>query len=123
VDAQARAFGVSWQMETVTGYPVLVNTRAETEFARRVAIELVGAARVEPQTVALSGSEDFAFMLEQVPGSYLLIGNGDGSDDGADGGHGACMVHNPGYDFNDANLPVGAAYWALLVERFLSDAV
>ena len=123
VDAQARAFGVAWRMERVTGYPVLVNTRAETEFARRVAIELVGAARVEPQTVALSGSEDFAFMLEQVPGSYLLIGNGDGSDDGADGGHGACMVHNPGYDFNDANLPVGAAYWALLVERFLSDAV
>ena len=122
VEAQARAFGVGWRMERVTGYPVLVNTRAETEFARRVAIELVGAARVEPQTVALSGSEDFAFMLEQVPGSYLLIGNGDGSDDGADGGHGACMVHNPGYDFNDANLPVGAAYWALLVERFLSDA-
>ncbi|MCC6814431.1 MAG: amidohydrolase [Rubrivivax sp.] len=122
VDAQARAFGVGWRMERVTGYPVLVNTRAETEFARRVATELVGAARVEPQTVALSGSEDFAFMLEQVPGSYLLIGNGDGSDDGANGGHGACMVHNPGYDFNDANLPVGAAYWALLVERFLSDA-
>ena len=122
VDAQAKSFGVAWRMERVTGYPVLVNTPAETEFARRVATELVGAARVEPQTIALSGSEDFAFMLEQVPGSYLLIGNGDGSDDGVNGGHGACMVHNPGYDFNDANLPVGAAYWTLLTERFLTDS-
>ncbi len=121
VDAQAKSFGVGWRMERVTGYPVLVNTPTETEFARRVATELVGAARVEPQTIALSGSEDFAFMLEQVPGSYLLIGNGDGSDDGVNGGHGACMVHNPGYDFNDANLPIGAAYWALLTERFLTD--
>ena len=116
VDAQARAFGVSWQMETVTGYPVLVNTPAETEFARQVAEELVGAERVERQTEPLSGSEDFAFMLEEVPGSYLFIGNGDGPSDG----HGACMVHNPGYDFNDANIPVGAAYWVLLTERFLA---
>ena len=52
-------------------------------------------------------------MLERVPGSYLLIGNGDGDSAGA------CMVHNPGYDFNDANLPIGAAYWALLAQRFL----
>ena len=120
VDAQARAFNVNWRMEQVTGYPVLVNTPAETDFARAVATELVGAAHVVPQTDPLSGSEDFAFMLEQVPGSYLLIGNGDGSDEAHNGGHGACMVHNPGYDFNDANLAVGAAYWALLTERFLA---
>jgi hippurate hydrolase len=61
----------------------------------------------------VTGSEDFAFMLERVPGSYLLIGNGDGN------GAGACMVHNPGYDFNDANLSMGAAYWVLLAQRFL----
>ena len=66
------------------------------------------------QGPAVPGSEDFAFMLEQVPGSYLLIGNGDGDSAGA------CMVHNPGYDFNDANLPIGAAYWALLAQRFLA---
>ena len=120
VDAQAKSFNVTWRMEQVTGYPVLVNTPAETDFARAVATELVGAANVVPQTDPLSGSEDFAFMLEQVPGSYLLIGNGDGSGDPHNGGHGACMVHNPGYDFNDANLPIGAAYWALLTERFLA---
>ena len=59
-------------------------------------------------------------MLEQVPGSYLLIGNGDGSDDATNGGHGACMVHNPNYDFNDHNLPIGAAFWVLLAQRYLA---
>ena len=54
-------------------------------------------------------------MLDAVPGSYLYIGNGDE----ASGGHGACMVHNPNYDFDDANIPVGAAYWVLLAKRFL----
>jgi hippurate hydrolase len=56
-------------------------------------------------------------MLEQVPGCYLLIGNGSE----ADGGTGACMVHHPGYDFNDAILPTGAAFWSRLVQRFLRD--
>ena len=115
VELQARAYGVRPSIDFRGGYPVLVNTAAETAFAREVAVELVGAERVTPQTEALTGSEDFAFMLEQVPGSYLLIGNGDA----ATGGHGACMVHNPGYDFNDANIPVGAAYWCRLAERFL----
>ena len=121
IDAQARSFNLTWTMECVTGYPVLVNTAAETDFARQVAVELVGADNVVPQAAPLSGSEDFAFMLEQVPGSYLLIGNGDNSGEPHNGGHGACMVHNPGYDFNDANLPIGAAYWALLTERFLTE--
>jgi hippurate hydrolase len=53
-------------------------------------------------------------MLEQLPGSYLFIGNGDGDSAGA------CMVHNPGYDFNDDNVAIGSAYWALLTERFLA---
>jgi hippurate hydrolase len=52
-------------------------------------------------------------MLEKRPGCYLMIGNGRGGE------HGGCMVHNPGYDFNDSNLPIGAAYWALLAESFL----
>jgi hippurate hydrolase len=116
---QAQSYGVQARVDYQRGYPVLVNTPAETDFAREVAVELVGAGRVEQQARALTGSEDFAFMLEQVPGSYLLIGNGDGTPDGVNDGHGACMVHNPGYDFNDRNLPIGAAYWALLAQRFL----
>ncbi|MDZ4359426.1 MAG: M20 aminoacylase family protein [Variovorax sp.] len=113
ITAQAESFEVQAQIDWRPGYAVLVNTPDETAFAREVALELVGAERVTLQGPAVSGSEDFAFMLERVPGSYLFIGNGDGDSAGA------CMVHNPGYDFNDANLPVGAAYWALLAQRFL----
>jgi hippurate hydrolase len=54
-------------------------------------------------------------MLEKVPGCYLFIGNGAAGTPG-----GTCMVHNPGYDFNDDNIAVGAAYWVLLAQRFLS---
>ena len=113
ITAQAESFEVAAQIDWRPGYAVLVNTPGETAFARKVALELVGAEQVTLQGSAVSGSEDFAFMLERVPGSYLLIGNGDGDSAGA------CMVHNPGYDFNDANLPLGAAYWALLAQRFL----
>jgi hippurate hydrolase len=117
VAAQAESFGVRAQLDWRAGYSVLVNTPAETAFARDVAVELVGAGKVTLQGPPLTGSEDFAFMLERVPGSYLLIGNGDGSDGQSAG---ACMVHNPGYDFNDANVAVGAAYWVHLTERFLA---
>jgi hippurate hydrolase len=113
ISAQADSFGVTAQIDWRPGYAVLVNTPDETAFAREVALELVGAEQVTLQGPAVTGSEDFAFMLERVPGSYLLIGNGDG------GSAGACMVHNPGYDFNDANLAIGAAYWVLLAQHFL----
>jgi hippurate hydrolase len=116
VAAQAASFGVAAQVDWRPGYSVLVNTPAETALARQVALELLGPARVTPQGPALTASEDFAFMLERVPGCYLFIGNGDGSD-----GHaaGACMVHNPGYDFQDDNIAIGGAYFVLLAERFL----
>lgn len=78
---------------------------------------LLGNDRVIRQGRALSGSEDFAFFLEEVPGSYLLIGNGDSESDG----HGACMVHNPGYDFHDGNIAIGSAFWSLLVKRYLQN--
>ncbi|WP_371286359.1 M20 aminoacylase family protein [Variovorax sp. 770b2] len=113
VTAQAESFGVKAQIDYRKGYAVLVNTPEETEFARRIGRELVGGDHVEPQGPAVTGSEDFAFMLEKKPGCYLFIGNG------APGQHGGCMVHNPGYDFNDSNLPIGAAYWALLAESYL----
>jgi hippurate hydrolase len=116
ITAQAESFGVTAKIDWRPGYAVLVNTPEETAFAREVALELVGKEHVTLQGPALSGSEDFAFMLEKVPGSYLLIGNGAGEGDG----HGACMVHNPGYDFNDANVAIGSAYWVLLAERFLA---
>jgi hippurate hydrolase len=116
VAAQAESLGVKAQIDWKPGYAVLVNTPAETAFAREVATELVGAEQVTLQGPPLTGSEDFAFMLERVPGSYLLIGNGIGGGPG----EGGCMVHNPGYDFNDDNVAIGSAFWVLLAERFLS---
>ena len=111
VAAQAESFGVKAQVDWRPGYAVLVNTAEETAFARTVALDLLGPDRVTLQGPPLTGSEDFAFMLERVPGSYLLIGNGDGP--------GTCMVHHPGYDFNDDNIAVGSAFWVRLAERFL----
>ena len=111
VTTQAQSYGVRAEIDYHRSYPVLVNTPSETEFARQVARELVGEAEMVAQAEAMTGSEDFAFMLEEVPGSYVFLGNGDGA--------GSCMVHNPGYDFNDEILPVGAAYWVLLTQRFL----
>jgi hippurate hydrolase len=113
VAAQAESFGVAARIDWQPGYAVLVNAREETAFAREVATELLGPGRVTLQGPAVPGSEDFAFMLERVPGSYLFIGNGDGP--------GARMVHHPGYDFDDGNVAVGSAYWVRLAERFLAD--
>jgi hippurate hydrolase len=109
--AQAASFGCEATVDYQDGYPVLVNTPDETAFAARVSTELVGAQRTFTDKPAVMGSEDFAFMLEHRPGCYLFLGNGDGE--------GSCMVHNPGYDFNDAAMETGAAFWALLAQRFL----
>ncbi len=113
--SQAESFGVSAEVDWKEGYCVLVNTENETNFARQVAMDLVGADRVVLNGPPLTGSEDFAFMLEKVPGSYLLIGNGDGDSAGA------CMVHNPGYDFNDDNIATGADYWVHLTKEFFKS--
>lgn len=115
VAAQAASFGVQAQVDWRSGYAVLVNSASETALARDVALDLFGPEGVTLQGTPLPASEDFAFMLERVPGSYFLIGNGQGD------GHGACMVHNPGYDFNDANIAIGASYWMALAQTFLID--
>ncbi|GBL55651.1 m20 family peptidase [Pseudomonas citronellolis] len=107
IHSQAQSYGCTAQVEHRPAYPVLVNTAAETAFAREVGIELVGAAEVR-EAPTVMGSEDFGWMLQRCPGSYLFIGNGAGA-----------MVHNPAYDFNDAILVRGAAYWAALAERWL----
>jgi len=110
--SQAESFGCTAEVDWKEGYCVLVNSESETNFARQVALDLVGAERVVLNGPPLTGSEDFAFMLEKVPGSYFLIGNGDGDTAGA------CMVHNPGYDFNDDNIANGSDYWIHLTKEF-----
>jgi hippurate hydrolase len=108
VTAQVESYGGEVTIEYDRGYPVLVNTSAETEFARDVAQELVGAERVIAPFPPVTGSEDFAYFLQRKPGCFLRLGNGEGA-----------MVHNAHYDFNDEILTLGAAYWTRLVERYL----
>ncbi|GHC96645.1 hydrolase [Pseudorhodoferax aquiterrae] len=102
-ELQALSYGVQPTVDYRRHAPVLFNSALETEFARQLAMELLGPGQVQPQAPAFAGCDDFAFMLEQVPGSYLLLGNGDG----------------PAQDFNEANLPIGAAYWAMLAQCYL----
>jgi hippurate hydrolase len=109
--AQAAVFGANATIDYQRRYPVLVNDQPMTAFARDVAREWLGADGLIDGMVPLTGSEDFAFLLEQRAGCYLIVGNGDGE--------GGCMVHNPGYDFNDAVLATGASYWVKLAEAFL----
>ena len=114
ITAQAESFNCRAEIDWRKGYSVLVNGAAETQFAIEVARRHFGDDKVIPNGAMVTGSEDFAFMLERVPGCYLFIGNGAGDEAGA------CMVHNPAYDFNDDNVGVGAAYWVALVQDFLS---
>jgi len=109
----AQAHGVQAHIDYRQLTPPMVNAEAETRLAQRVCAELVGAENVVTQAPkGLNGSEDFAWMLNTVPGCYLILGNGEGE-------FGGCMVHNPGYDFNDAVLPLGAAAWVRLAQAYL----
>jgi hippurate hydrolase len=111
VTAHAEGYGARAEIEYERGYPVVVNSAAETDFARRVAEELVGPERVIHPFPPVTGSEDFAYYLQHKPGCFFRLGNG---EDGA-------MLHNPRYDFNDEILTVGAAFWTRLVERYLAQ--
>ena len=111
VTAHVEGYGGEVAIDYERGYPVVVNSEAETAFARQVAEELVGPERVIAPFPPVTGSEDFAYYLERKPGCFLRLGNGEGG----------AMLHNPRYDFNDGILTVGAEYWTRLVERYLHE--
>ena len=108
----AAALGARAETRLENRFPATVNTAWETDRAAQAAASVVGADRVRHDLPPSMGSEDFAYMLETKPGSYVWIGNG--------AVQGGCFLHNPGYDFNDEILPIGASYWANLVESELS---
>lgn len=103
------AYGATAEIKYELGYPVVVNSDAETVFATEVVRELIGDDKVSTCPL-IPGSEDFAYFLQHKPGSFLRLGNGVDS----------AVLHNPKYNFNDANLPVGSALWARLAERYLA---
>ena len=107
----AEAFGAKAEVDFRALFAPTVNNPAEAEFAARICTELVGEANVDRNPALIMASEDFSYMLERVPGCYINIGNGS-----VEGG---CEVHNPAYDFNDAALPLGAAFFGRLVETLL----
>ncbi|MEI4234121.1 M20 aminoacylase family protein [Roseovarius sp. D22-M7] len=98
----AAGFGGQATVTYHRGYPVMVNHEDQTGFAAEVATRVAGACDEAPLVM---GGEDFAFMLEECPGAYILVGNGD-----------TAMVHNPDYDFNDDAIPAGCSWWAEVVE-------
>ena len=110
----AAAHGASAEVDYTRVYPATINSEAETAIALRAAQRVAGAEHVDAEIKPCMGSEDFAFMLQEKPGCYIMIGNG-----GAEGG---CLLHNPHYDFNDEILSLGASYWTQLVEDVLAPA-
>ena len=114
VKGVAEAFGATAEMDFRFLFAPTVNDAREAEFAAGICAGLVGTHNVDRNPPLIMASEDFSFMLEQVPGCYINIGNGEGE--------GGCEVHNPAYDFNDAALPLGASFFAQLVEARLKNA-
>jgi amidohydrolase len=118
----AQAFDATVEFRFKRNYPPLVNHAKETAFAVEVMQSVVGADNVNAQVEPTMGAEDFAFMLQQKPGCYVFIGNGEGDHRDVGHGLGPCNLHNPSYDFNDDLLPIGATYWVRLAETYLRSA-
>jgi amidohydrolase len=115
----AYAFDAQVDFQFIRNYPPLINHAKETAFAIDVMKTIVGDNNVDAQVEPTMGAEDFAFMLQEKPGCYVFIGNGEGAHREAGHGLGPCNLHNPSYDFNDDLLPIGATYWVRLAESYL----
>ena len=115
----AAAFGAELEFTFNRDYPPLVNHASETAFATRVMRDIVGETSVQAAVEPTMSAEDFAFMLQEKPGCYVFIGNGEGEHREFGHGLGPCNLHNPSYDFNDDLLPIGATYWVRLAEAYL----
>lgn len=108
VEGHASAYGVTARIDYDWGYPATVNHADQAAFAAAVAREISGDAAVDANANREMGSEDFSYMLEARPGAYLFLGQGPGAG-----------LHNAAYDFNDEVAPVGASFFARVVERAL----
>lgn len=109
VTATADAYGCTADIEYERGYPITVNAGENTDYAADIAEAVSG--KVDRDTPPIMAGEDFSFMLEERPGAYIFIGNGDGA-----------MVHHPEYNFNDDVIPAGCSWFAEMVERRMPAA-
>lgn len=110
VDATAQFHGLKAEFDYQARYPATINTPQHAARCADVLDTLPGINAVHRDLPPSMGSEDFAFMLEQCPGAYIWLGNGD-----------SAALHNPAYDFNDAIAPLGVSYWQALVKKLLAD--
>jgi len=108
VEGTAKLYGAKAKLTYRRDYPVTQNHERQTAFAAGVASEVVGRERVDADVPPVMGAEDFSFMLNERPGAFIFIGNGDSAG-----------LHHPAYDFNDEVIPVGTSYWVRLVETAL----
>ncbi|MDR3435421.1 M20 aminoacylase family protein [Telmatospirillum sp.] len=108
----AGTFGIEARLRYERRYPSTINAPDPALIAAGAATAVVGPDRVDPESRPSMGSEDFAFLLQACPGAYIRIGAGPGRT--------GCMLHNPGYDFNDDILTLGASYWVQLVHMVLA---
>ncbi|WP_299928235.1 M20 aminoacylase family protein [uncultured Pelagimonas sp.] len=108
VEHQAKVFGMAAELTYEQGYPATVNHADQAAFAAQVAREVVGNDKVDDNVKPIMAAEDFSYMLEARPGAYLFLGQGGGP-----------VCHHPEFDFNDAIAPVGASFFARLVEKAL----
>ncbi len=106
VAGQAAAYAVTAELDFAKGYPATINDADRAAFAADVAAEVSGEDRVNRDSEREMGAEDFSYMLQARPGAYLFLGQGPGAG-----------LHHPAYDFNDEIAPVGASFFARLVER------
>jgi len=111
---QAESYGMSATVAYERSYDATINHKAETDLLRSLAVRFAGADKVVDLARPFMGSEDFAYMLKERPGSYFFLGGRRGENDRS--------LHHPGYDFNDDLLPIGAAFWTELAEHYLPAA-
>jgi amidohydrolase len=109
VEGTAALYGAKARLTYTPGYPVLVNEERNTDFAAAVAGDIAGKDKVNTTCPPLMGAEDFAFMLQERPGAFIYVGNGNSAG-----------LHHPAYDFNDEAIPVGTSYWVRLAETALA---
>ena len=105
VEAIGRAHGVEARLTYRRDYPVTANDATEAAFCAGIARDVAGEGAVDTDLVPVMGGEDFSFMLEERPGAFIFVGNGDSAG-----------LHHPAYDFNDAIIPLGISYWTRLAE-------
>ena len=110
--ADAHGAEIKIEFDLVNKYPPTINSKEETKFAANVAKDLVGDDKVITDIDPSMGGEDFSYLLEKKPGSYLYLGQGDAEH--------SAHLHTTKYDFNDNLLPIGVNFWVDLVQKYFS---